>query len=138
MNIVFRRAATLAAIFGLVGGPAFPHGFAGDRFFPATLQTDDPFVADEMSLLTVTKNPDDPTGGQSYSFESDIAKRLTPQFRAHGDYEWNYFQPKGMPATHGFGGLTTGAQYQLFVDAPHELMALAGLNVTWAHTGRGQ
>ena len=40
-----------------------------------------------------------------------------------------------MPAAHGFGGLTTGAQYQLFVNAPHELMALAGLNVTWAHTG---
>ena len=25
------------------------HGFAGKRFFPATLATDDPFVADELS-----------------------------------------------------------------------------------------
>lgn len=135
MNLVFGRAATLAAFSTLAGGAALAHGFAGDRFFPATLQTDDPFVADEMSLLTVTKNPDGPTGGQSYSLESDLSKRVTRDFGLTAMYEWNYFQPKGMPAAHGFGSLTTGAQYQLFVDAPHELMALAGLNVTWAHTG---
>ena len=41
----------------LIGHAAFAHGFAGDRFFPATLQTDDPFVADEMSIVTLTKNP---------------------------------------------------------------------------------
>jgi hypothetical protein len=33
---------------------AFSHGFAGSRFFPATLSTDDPFVADELSLPTDT------------------------------------------------------------------------------------
>jgi hypothetical protein len=135
MNLVFGRTASLAAIAALLGAPALAHGFAGDRFFPATLETDDPFVADEMSLLTVTKNPDDPTGGQSESFESDIAKRVTHDFGLTAQYEWNYFQPKGMAVEHGFGSLTTGAQYQLFIDAPHELMALAGLNVTWAHTG---
>ena len=138
MDLVFGRAAVLAAIATLVGGAALAHGFAGDRFFPATLQTDDPFVADEMSLLTVTKNPDDPTGGQSYSFEFDIAKRVTRDFGLTAAYEWNYFQPKGMPSTHGFGSLTTGAQYQLFIDAPHEMMALAGLDVSWAHTGAVQ
>ena len=31
------------------------HGFAGKRFFPATLTTDDPFVADELSLPTISK-----------------------------------------------------------------------------------
>jgi hypothetical protein len=114
---------------------AHAHGFAGDRFFPATLQTDDPFVADEASLLTLTKNPDDPTGGQSYNVEADIAKRLTTDFGLTAAYSWNYFQPKGAPAQYGFAGLTTGAQYQLFIDAPHEFMGLAGLDVDWAHTG---
>jgi hypothetical protein len=104
--------AVLAIPLLASGTPALAHGFAGDRFFPATIQTDDPFVADEMSLPTLTKDPTDPTGGQSYSVEFDIAKRLTRTF-----------------------GLTTGAQYQLFIDGPHELMALAGLNVTWGHTG---
>ena len=33
---------------------SFSHGFAGKRFFPATLSTDDPFVADELSLPTIS------------------------------------------------------------------------------------
>jgi hypothetical protein len=135
MIFELRRAAPLGALCAALSQQALAHGFAGDRFFPATIQTDDPFVADEMSLPTLTKNPTDPSGGQSYSAEFDIAKRLTPRFGLTADYEWNYFQPKGAPATHGFGSLTTGAQYQLFVDAPHEVMALAGVDVTWGHTG---
>src|SRR5438552_11899026 len=111
------------------------HGFAGERFFPATLQTDDPFVADEMSLPTLTKNPADTTGGQSYSVDVDIAKRLTPDFGLTAGYSWNYFQPKGMPPFHGFGGLSTGAQYQLFINGEHEFMGLLGLDVDWGHTG---
>jgi len=114
---------------------AFAHGFAGDRFFPATLQTDDPFVADEASLPTLTMNPSDPTGGQSYSVESDIAKRLTSDFGLTAAYSWNYSQPKGAPPQYGFGGLSTGAQYQLFIDDEHEFMGLLGLDVDWAHTG---
>src|SRR5213080_2902437 len=42
-------AATLVAV-----APALGHGFAGKRFFPATLATDDPFVADELSLPTIS------------------------------------------------------------------------------------
>ena len=135
MDVVIRRAALLSAAIAGIAGQASAHGFAGDRFFPATLQTDDPFVADEMSLPTVIKNPTDPTGGQSYSVGIDIAKRLTHDFGLTAEYDWNYFQPKGAPRQFGFGSLSTGAQYQLFVNAPHEMMALVGLNVTWAHTG---
>jgi hypothetical protein len=32
--------------------------------------------------------------------------------------------------------LQTGLQYQLFVNAPHELIGLAGFKVIWGHTGR--
>jgi hypothetical protein len=39
---------------------AVAHGFAGERFFPATILTDDPFVADEISLPQVTVNPPHP------------------------------------------------------------------------------
>ena len=35
---------------------AYGHGFAGARFFPATLSTDDPFVADEFSLIQGVSN----------------------------------------------------------------------------------
>ena len=132
-----RIGAAALAVAALLAsaGTALAHGFAGDRFFPATLQTDDPFVADEMSLPTLTKNPSDPTGGQSYSIEADIAKRLTSDLGVTAAYSWNYFQPKGLPAQYGFGGLSTGVQYQLFINNEHEFMGLLGLNVDWAHTG---
>jgi hypothetical protein len=128
-------AAIGAATLLLSAAKAEAHGFAGERFFPATLQTDDPFVADEMSLPTLTKNPADPSGGQSYSVEMDIAKRLTPDFGLSAAYQWNYSQPKGAPRQFGFGSLKTGAQYQLFIDGPDELMGLLGLSATWGHTG---
>ena len=57
---------------------ASAHGFAGDRFFPATIQTDDPFVADEGSLPTLTRNPAGGSGQQSYTVETDLSKRITP------------------------------------------------------------
>jgi hypothetical protein len=128
-------AAIGVAALLLSSGQVHAHGFAGDRFFPATLQTDDPFVADEMSLPTLTKNPADPSGGQSYSVEVDIAKRLTPDIGLTAAYSWNYFQPKDAPRQFGFGSLRTGAQYQLFIDGPDEFMGLLGLSATWGHTG---
>src|SRR6476646_5026684 len=50
--------ATMVVVIIAVGGcwadPSGAHGFAGKRFFPATLATDDPFVADELSLPTLS------------------------------------------------------------------------------------
>ena len=69
-----------ACEFG-VTGRAYGHGFAGPRFFPATLSTDDPFVSDELSLPTVStiRTPDD--GGK---LETDISvyiyKRIKTEF----------------------------------------------------------
>ena len=129
-------AALLACAGGCaIADAALAHGFAGDRFFPATLQTDDPFVADEASLPTLTENPSDPTGGQSYAVEADIAKRLTSDFGLTAAYSWNYFQPKGAAPQYGVAGLTTGAQYQLFINEQHEFMGLLGVDVDWGHTG---
>jgi hypothetical protein len=129
-------AAALFCSALLVTAPtAFAHGFAGERFFPATLETDDPFVADEGSLPTLTKNPDGPDGTQSYSIESDISKKLFSDFGLTAAYSANYTQPKGAPPQYGGAGLSLGAQYQLFIDAPHEFEGLFGLDVDVGHTG---
>src|ERR1700737_3677464 len=49
------RALALALVFAaLPCTDAFAHCFVGARFLPATLATDDPCVADEMSLPTVS------------------------------------------------------------------------------------
>ena len=60
---------------------AYGHGFAGARFFPATLSTDDPFVSDELSLPTVStiRTPED-GGTRETDISMEISKRITPDF----------------------------------------------------------
>ena len=134
------RILALAAAAALVlpAGEPLAHGFAGARFFPATILTDDPFVADEVSIPTFTRPPLGPDGSQEYDLDFDLAKRITPDFGLTFGRGWTYLQPKGAPAVTGWGDLSTGAQYQLFINGDHEAMALAGVNVEWAHTGRVQ
>lgn len=122
--------------FLLQPSAAHAHGFAGQRFFPATILTDDPFVADEISLPTITRSPTDADGSQAIDLDIDLSKRITPDFGFTVGQGWTHLQPKGLPAVTGLSGLHTGAQYQLFVNGPHEALGLVGLNVTWAHTGR--
>jgi hypothetical protein len=117
---------------------AFGHGFAGQRFFPATILTDDPFVADEISLPQVTVNPPEPNGSRETDIQVDLSKRITPNFGVTLGDQWQRLKPTGLPAVTGLGPLQTGAQYQLFINGPHEALGLIGLDVTWAHTGRVQ
>src|ERR1700679_2159547 len=58
---------------------AFSHGFAGDRFFPATLTTDDPFAASELSLPTFTeiRQPGQPPV-KNFDISTDISLLLFP------------------------------------------------------------
>jgi hypothetical protein len=134
-----RSRRLLAAALAIVApSAAYAHGFAGDRFFPATILTDDPFVADEMSLPTVTRKPTGPDGAQEIDVGVDLAKRITPDIAFTIHDEWQHLQPKGAGAATGLGTLQTGLQYQLFVNAPHETIGLIGLNETWGHTGRVQ
>lgn len=60
---------TLVSLFAacaclVASGPLSAHGFAGKRFFPATLATEDPFVADELSLPTISSRKA-PSGGDA-------------------------------------------------------------------------
>jgi hypothetical protein len=134
----WRAAAPAALILLSATSAALAHGFAGQRFFPATILTDDPFVADEMSLPTFTRSPTAADGSYEYDLDVDLAKRLTPDLGLTLGYGRTTAHSPGVPAVSGFGPLSTGVQYQLFVNAPHEAIGLANLGVTWAHTGRVQ
>jgi len=133
------RRARLAIAAALMITPiydALAHGLAGERFFPATILTDDPFVADEMSLPQVTQTPPGPDGAQETDIQIDLAKRITPNFGFTIRDEWRRLRPTDLPAVTGLGALQTGAQYQLFVNGPHQALGLLGLNATLGHTGR--
>lgn len=136
MSPVMRRVALLAAAFLADNSPAAAHGFAGDRFFPATILTDDPFVADEASLPTITLDPPLSDGSREVDIGADLSMLITPRWDFTLSNDWAHIRTPGVGTTTGLTGLTTGTQYQLFINAEHEAMALAALDVTWGNTGR--
>jgi hypothetical protein len=137
MGCVLRRAALLAAAALLAeNSSALAHGFAGDRFFPATILTDDPFVADEGSLPTVALDPTSSDGSREVDIGADLSMLITPSWDFTLSNDWAHIRTPDVGTTTGLTGLTTGTQYQLFINAEHEAMALAALDVTWGNTGR--
>jgi hypothetical protein len=59
-------AAFAAAATALWLSPAHPHAVCGDRIFPATLAIDDPGVADELALPTVSYVPFNSDGAHEW------------------------------------------------------------------------
>src|SRR2546421_7184281 len=97
----------LAAVVVLIlPGQVMAHGFAGKRFFPATLATDDPFVADELSLPTISSIVTRDEGGtRDTELSVDIAKRITPNFCIDAGATFIMLHPPGERALSGFGNL---------------------------------
>jgi hypothetical protein len=115
---------------------ASAHCFVGARFFPATLAIDDPCVADEMSLPTVSwsKTGDMPPGIE-WDVSVEISKRITEDFGVSIGETWTQIRVPGSPTMAGFADLETTFQYQLLKDNSHELAMLLGLIVDWGGTG---
>ena len=126
-----RGIAAAAAVALLPGAEAMAHGFAGDRFFPATILTDDPFVANEMSLPTITLNPTQSDGSREFDVGPDLSMRITPDLGFTIGSDWARIRVPESPTITGWSGLHTALQYQLFINGPHEAMALAAVNVNW-------
>jgi hypothetical protein len=117
-------------------GRAYGHGFAGARFFPATLSTDDPFVSDELSLPTVStiRTPDD-GGTRETDISVDISKRITPEFAIEISETFTALNPREGRAANGFGNLELGGKYQLLKNGEHETIISIGLGVEVGGTG---
>lgn len=77
-NVAVRLALATVLVVPSVTA-AFGHGVVGSRFFPATIATGDPFVADELSLPTVShqKTGTDPSVKQT-NIDAEFSKRITP------------------------------------------------------------
>ena len=131
------RAFALALILApLTLSGALAHCFVGPRFLPATLVTDDPCVADEMSLPTVawSRTADMPPATE-WDVGVEISKRITEDFGISIGDTWRQFRPPGGPTLAGWDNLETTLQYQLLKDGSHELAMLLGLIVDWGSTG---
>ena len=117
-------------------GRAYGHGFAGARFFPATLSTDDPFVSDELSLPTVsTIRTADDGGTRETDISMDLSKRITPEFAIEIGDTFTGLNPHDGPAVNGFGNLELGGKYQFLKNGEHEAIVSIGLGMEVGGTG---
>jgi hypothetical protein len=139
--MTFKRSrCALAAATTLCALPlaAHAHGFAGKRFFPATLATEDPFVADELSLPTVQHRrtvDEDGISSTDTATSIELAKRITPQFGIGLGATWLNLRPENATRRSGFDNFEASAKYQLLVDEPHETIVSVGID--WDIGGSG-
>jgi hypothetical protein len=129
-------AAIPAALLVLAAGTASAHGIAGKRFFPATLQSDDPFVADELSLPTVShaKTSDDPSV-KTTGIGAEFSKRITPNFGVSFGASYTHLDQASPRNPNGFQNFEITPKYQFFTSAAHEAVASAGLAIELGGTG---
>jgi hypothetical protein len=132
----FNRAVVLSCLLATftLAERASGHGFAGARFFPATLSIDDPFVNDELSLPTVSaiETPD----GRETEVSVEIAKRITPNLGIEVGESFLKLNPQNEPESSGFGNLELGAKYQFFTSEKHEAILSLGAGVEIGGTGQ--
>jgi hypothetical protein len=130
--------AAAATISSALPSVAQAHGFAGKRFFPATLATEDPFVADELSLPTVQHRrtvSDDGSSSTDTATSVELAKRITPRLGIGLGATWLNLRPENSPRQSGFDNFEASVKYQLLVDEAHETIVSAGLD--WDIGGSG-
>src|SRR5258707_1206840 len=103
----YSRAGALALLFAaLPFTNAFAHCLVGARFFPAPLATDDPCVADEMSLPTVwwSRTADVPPANQR-DVSGELSKRITEDFGVSIGTTWTQIRGPGGPTMAGFDNI---------------------------------
>jgi hypothetical protein len=138
-SVAMQSTLLAAGWLWLGSSDALAHCLVGGRFFPATLNIDDPCVADELSLPTVSvfKNGDDPSARES-DISGEFSKRIIENFGISIGETWTHLRPPGGPSASGFQNLETSFKYQFLSDAPRELAMSVGVEVEWGGTGAVQ
>ncbi len=130
-------AATAASLCGIIlPRAAMAHGFEGDRFFPPTIQTDDPFAVDELSIPNVQlfQNPGAPrTREVDYGAEFD--KEILPGFDLEFSDAFTTLNPKGGQSANGFQNFSLGFKDELIQIPDHEFIFSFGMD--WDIGGTG-
>ena len=139
-----RRAAVMPLACAVTLGvlsieDASAHGFAGKRFFPATLVTEDPFVADELSLPTISyrKVPGEGDGpaARATDFSLDVSKRITENLGFGFGALYKEVRPEGGETQRGFDNLAASIKYQFYQNNEREAIVSAGID--WDIGGSG-
>ena len=138
-RILVAVACALVAL-AVAADHAAAHGLAGRRFFPSTLATEDPFVADELSfpsftLLKRRGSADEPDTNEA-SISGEWSKRVTRDLGISLGGGLLHIDPQGGPTQTGFENLEVTLKYQFLRNAEHE--AVAAIAVGWEVGGTGR
>jgi hypothetical protein len=131
-----RAVAFVAVTAFMPMSHASAHCFVGNRFFPATLNIDDPCIADELSLPTVSAFPtgDDPSAHE-VDISGELSKKITDTFGSSLEGTWIHTREPGGATTRGFDNLGTSFKFQFLTDPADEFVMSASLDVDWGGTG---
>jgi hypothetical protein len=124
----FRATAFLAGALSLPG-LAHAHGVVGQRFFPATISSDDPFAADELALPTIN------VFNHDTDYDFDYSKSIFPGFAVSLGMGYVDSYRVGGPSATGFSNLHIAPTLELFRSPEHEFILSAGLD--WEVGGSG-
>ncbi len=116
---------------------ACAHGFAGKRFFPATLATEDSFVAPELDFLYANARAPGAEGGDvtAQSLSAELAKPLTRRFQLSVAGSYRHLGPQHGPTESGFDNVEVGAKYQVFIDGDAESALAVGVDAELGGSG---
>jgi hypothetical protein len=133
-----RRLALAIFVAMVPTSQSLAHCFVGNRFFPASLNVDDPCVADELSLPTISRfrNGDDPSG-RELDIAGEFSKRITDTFGISLESTWLRIHTPGGPTVRGFDNLGTSFKFQFLTDPAREFVMSVSLDVDWGKTGSG-
>ena len=142
MRTLHRRALWATAAFCTplaTAAIAGAHGFAGDRFFPPTITSDDPFASDELALPTITafNTPaaDGTPESRTFDFGFEFDKEILPHFALGVSDDYFSQTGHGGPSAHGWGNVKLTAKYELFHLDEHELIVSVGVGADLGHSG---
>src|SRR5260221_2704302 len=110
------RAAIIATLSvigtSMATSQALAHCYVGARFFPEMLATDDPCVADELSLPTISAfNTGDDVPSNVVTISGEFSKRITPTLGVSVGSTWTQITPPGQPGVAGFQNLETSLNW---------------------------
>jgi hypothetical protein len=131
-----RYALSFLFLLCLCARCALGHGFVGDRFFPPTIATDDPFAVDELDIpvASITSQSGSPSSWVLDSgFEFD--KEIFPHFAVGISDDYLYQKPDGQHAAGGWDNLSMTAIYQLWQSDEHEAIVSVGMETDFGGTG---
>ncbi len=105
-----------------MSGLAEAHGVVGDRFFPATIASDDPFAADELALPTIS------LGNHETDYDFEYTKTIFPHFAVSLGGGYVDAHPPGGSNTSGWDNFEITPMWQFETDADGEFVASAGMS----------